>query len=60
MTQIWFSGDVTVALDNVNVKWEGHYWDTNDIGFSLIAVLRQFEQFYSRFELGLKLARFTR
>ena len=48
-----------MALGKINVKWEGHYWDTNDIGFSLIADFRKFEQFYSGFELGLKLARFT-
>ena len=42
-----------MALDNVNVKWGGHYWDTNYIEFSLIADFRKVEQFYSGFELGL-------
>ena len=49
-----------MALENVNVNWEGHYWDTCDIGFSLIADFLTFEQFYSRFEMGFKLAIFTR
>ena len=58
MTQIQFPRDATV--DNVNVKWEGYYWDTCDIEFSLIADFPKFEQFYSGFEIGLKLASFTR
>ena len=36
------------------------YSDTCDIGFSLIADFSKFEQFYSRFEMGFKLAIFTR
>jgi len=49
-----------VALENVNVNWEGRYWDICDIGYSPIADFSNFEQFYSRFEMGLKLAIFTR
>ena len=49
-----------MALDNVNVNWEERYWDTCDIGFSLIADFSKFEQFYSGCEIELKLAIFTR
>ena len=45
---------------NVNMNWKGCYWDACDIGFSLIADFLKFEQFHSRFEMGIKLAIFTR
>jgi len=60
MTKLKFRGGVTVALANVNVNWEGRYSDTCDIEFSLISDFLKFEQFYSGFEIGLKLAIFTR
>ena len=42
-----------------NAKWEGHCWDTCDIRLSLIADFPKFDQFYSGFEIRLKLAGVT-